>query len=372
MTEPSQLALLVPALAFVLAVVFGAAANRASFCTMGAVADIVNFGDWRRMRMWLLAIAVAIVGVGVLRATGGIDVAKTFYTGAKVPWLSMIVGGFLFGVGMTLGSGCGSKTLIRIGGGNVKSLVVLAFIGISAYMTLRGLFALWRVRGLDVAQLDLAGLGAATSDLPTVLAALGAGAAVKAALPFVVAAAIAAFVFANRDFRQSREMIVGGIVVGLVVVGGWYVSGHLGYLAEDPATLEEKFVATNSGRMESFSFIGPVAYLLELLMFWTDQSRVVTFGIAAVLGVVVGSLGMALATKSFRWEGFASVDDLGHHIVGGILMGFGGVTALGCTIGQGLTGLSTLAIGSFLAFLSIIAGGVAAVKYQTWRIERMA
>jgi hypothetical protein len=179
-------------------------------------------------------------------------------------------------------------------------------------------------------------------------------------------------VFASRDFRQSREMIVGGIVVGLVVVGGWYVSGHLGYLAEDPATLEEKFVATNSGRMESFSFIGPVAYLLELLMFWTDQSRVVTFGIASVLGVVVGSAAMALATKSFRWEGFASIDDLAFHILGGILMGFGGVTALGCTIGQGLTGLSTLAIGSVLAFLSIIAGGVAAVKFQAWRIERMA
>jgi hypothetical protein len=195
---------------------------------------------------------------------------------------------------------------------------------------------------------------------------------VKAALPFVVAAAIAIYAFANREFRQSREMIFGGIVVGLVVVGGWYVSGHLGFLAEDPATLEEKFVATNSGRMESFSFVGPVAYLLELLLFWTDQTRVMTFGIAGVLGMLIGSAGMALATKSFRWEGFASVDDLAHHIVGGVLMGFGGITALGCTIGQGLTGISTLAIGSVLALVSIIAGGVAAVRYQAWRIERAA
>jgi hypothetical protein len=122
--------------------------------------------------------------------------------------------------------------------------------------------------------------------------------------------------------------------------------------------------------MESFSFVGPVAYLLELLLFWTDQTRVMTFGIAGVLGMLIGSAGMALATKSFRWEGFASIDDLAHHIVGGILMGFGGITALGCTIGQGLSGISTLAIGSVLALASIIAGGVAAVKYQTWRIER--
>jgi uncharacterized protein len=372
MAEPSQLPALVTSLAFLLAMVFGAVANRVNFCTMGAIADIVNFGDWRRMRMWLLAIAVAMGGAALLQATGQINLAKTIYTGTKVAWLSCIVGGFLFGFGMTIASGCGSKTLIRMGGGNLKSLVVLMCMGIAAYMTLRGVFALWRVRALDPVQLDVAALGAATSELPNVLAALGAGAIVKAALPFVVAAAIAIYAFADPEFRQSREMIVGGIVVGLVVVGGWYVSGHLGFLAEDPATLEEKFVATNSGRMESFSFVGPVAYLLELLLFWTDQTRVMTFGIAGVLGMLIGSAGVALATKSFRWEGFASIDDLAHHIVGGILMGFGGITALGCTIGQGLSGISTLAIGSVLALASIIAGGVAAVKYQTWRIERAA
>ena len=124
-------------------------------------------------------------------------------------------------------------------------------------------------------------IAAGSSDLPSVLAALGLGAGVKAWLPFAVAAGIAAWVFANRDFRATREMIVGGLVIGAVIVGGWYVSGHVGFLAEDPKTLEEKFVATNSGRMESFSFVAPVAYLLELLVYWTDQSRVLTFGIAA-------------------------------------------------------------------------------------------
>ena len=166
-------------------------------------------------------------------------------------------------------------------------------------------------------------------------------------------------------------MVIGGIVIGAVIVGGWYVSAHLGYLAEDPATLEEKFVATNSGRAESFSFVGPVAYLLELLLFWTDQSRTLTFGIAGVLGIIVGSAATALATRTFRWEGFGSVEDVANHVVGGILMGFGGVTALGCTIGQGLTGVSTLAVGSFLALGAIIAGAVAANKYQGWRVQHV-
>jgi uncharacterized membrane protein YedE/YeeE len=216
---------------------------------------------------------------------------------------------------------------------------------------------------------DVAAIGAKTSDLPSILAAFGVGGAVKAWFPFAFAAALAAWVLANREFRATREMVVGGIIIGAVIVGGWYVSGHLGYVAEDPATLEEKFVATNSGRAESFSYTAPIAYLLELLIYWTDQSRVLTFGIAGVLGMLVGSAGMALATKTFRWEGFTTTEDLANHVVGGILMGFGGVTALGCTIGQGLSGVSTLALGSFLAVGAIVAGCVAALKYQMWRLD---
>jgi hypothetical protein len=239
-------------------------------------------------------------------------------------------------------------------------------------MTLKGLFALWRTAALDPLRFDVAAIGAKTSDLPSVLAALGAGGTTALWFPYAVAAALAAWVFASREFRATGEMIVGGLVIGAVIVGGFYVSGHLGYVAEDPATLEEKFVATNSGRAESLSFVAPIAYLMELLIFWTDQSRVMTFGIAAVLGMLVGSAAMALATKSFRWEGFNTTEDLVNHVAGGILMGFGGVTALGCTIGQGLSGVSTLALGSFLATGGIVVGCIAALRYQTWRIERAA
>jgi uncharacterized membrane protein YedE/YeeE len=357
----------VTGLAFALAFVFGAVAYRVSFCTMGAITDIVNFGDWRRMRMWLLAIAVAIVGTAALQSAGLIDTAKTIYTNGKVPWVSHLVGGFLFGFGMTLASGCGSKTLIRAGAGNLKSVIVLMFLAAAAYMTLKGVFAPWRANGLDTIRWDL---GATTSDLPTLAMSAGIGAAARLWLPVVVALALAAFIFANRDFRTTPELIVGGLVIGAVIVGGWYVSGHLGYLPEDPQTLEERFVATDSGRMESYSFVAPTAYLLELLLLWTDQSRLLTFGIAGVLGMLAGSAAVALWTRTFRWEGFASVEDIGNHVVGAILMGFGGVTALGCTIGQGLTGVSTLAVGSILSLGAIIVGSVMAVKYQMWRIDR--
>jgi uncharacterized membrane protein YedE/YeeE len=359
---------LVAGAGFVLAVIFGAVAQRVDFCTMGAVTDIHVSKDWRRMRMWLLAIAVAIVGVAALEASGTVDVSKSIYTGPNVAWASHLVGGFLFGFGMTLASGCGSKMLIRAGAGNLKSLVVLTVLAISAYMTLKGVFAIWRVSTLDLLRLDLRRFGTAHSDIASIFRVSSPG-SLKLGLDLAIAAAVAIFVFAAREFRGERAMIVGGVVIGAVIVGGWYVTGHLGHLAEDPRTLEEAFVATNSGRPESYSFVAPVAYTLELLMLWSDQSRIVTFGIAGVLGMGVGSAAMALATRRFRWEGFASTEDLVNHIVGGVLMGFGGVTALGCTIGQGLTGISTLAIGSFIALASIIGGCVVALKYQYWRLE---
>lgn len=369
MTDPDHLPALVAWSAFALAVVFGAVANRVNFCTMGAVTDVVTMGDWRRMRMWLLAIAVAIAGAAWLEATGLVDLGKSIYTTPKVAWASHLVGGFLFGFGMTLASGCGSRLLLRFGAGNLKSLVVLIVLAVSGYMTLKGLFAVWRVNTLDTLRLDTALFGAAHSDLGSVVTAMSGGASVKVALSLAIAAAVAAFALASREFRASRALIGGGLVIGAVIVAGWYVTGHLAHVAEDPRTLEEAFVATNSGRPESYSFVAPVAYTLELLLLWSDQSRIVTFGIAGVLGLAVGSAAMALATRTFRWEGFASREDLVNHIVGGVLMGFGGVTALGCTIGQGLTGLSTLALGSLLAFAAIIAGCVAALKYQYWRAD---
>ena len=365
--NPASLVPVVAWGAFVLAFVFGFVGNKTNFCTMGAVSDVVNMGDWNRMRMWLLAIAVAILGSNALELAGVLELSSSIYPGPNFTWLSYLVGGALFGIGMTLGSGCGSKTLIRVGGGNLKSLIVLVFMAIAAYMTLRGLFGTIRVGVLEPVSVQLPG----GQDLPSLFARwFGAE---RRSMVILVALAVggglAAFALARREFRQF-DFLLGGIVVGLVIVGGWYVSGRLGYVAEHPDTLQEAFVATDTGRMESLSFVAPQAFLLELAMLWTDKSKIVTFGIASALGVIAGSAVYALATKTFRLESFRDAGDMLRHMVGGILMGFGGIVALGCTIGQGITGFSTLALGSILTFGAIIAGAAATMKYQYWRMLR--
>jgi len=353
---------------FALALLLGALMNRSNFCTMGAVADIVNMGDWTRMRMWAAAIGVAILGLQLLAVAGLVDPAKTIYTGSSFTWLSYAVGGLLFGFGMVLASGCGSKTLVRIGGGSLKSLVVFLAMGLAAYMTLRGLTGVWRVNLLDPVAVAIA----PGQDLPRLLSGGNADVldTLRIALAAVVGGGLVAWSLASREAREP-DALIGGFGTGLAVVGLWFVSGHLGYVAEHPDTLQEAFVATNTGRAESFTFVAPIAYSLELLLFWSDTSRLVTVGIAAVAGMIAGSFLWALLTRQFRWEGFRGTEDTANHLVGGLLMGVGGVTALGCTVGQGISGLSTLALGSFVAVAAIVAGAVAGLKYQMWRIERM-
>ncbi len=350
---------------FGLALVLGFVAAKTNFCTMGAISDVVNMEHWGRLRMWLLAIAVAMAGTNLLYYFDLIDLTKSVYQRPVLPWLSMLLGGTLFGIGMTIAGGCANKNLLRLGGGSVRALVVLVFLAISAYMTLKGLFGQWRSSYLDPVAIDLSGLGMQSQSLADVLARLTGMPAKSALLAVtgVVVIALLIFVFKDKRFRASGEQIVGGAILGLLVTAGWCLSGHIGF-AENPDTLEMTYFGTNSRTMESLSFVAPTAYSLELLMLWTDKSLHVTFGIATILGVVLGSLIHAVTSRQFHWEGFASLEDLRNHLMGGILMGFGGVLAMGCTIGQGLTGVSTLALGSFISVAGIVAGAVATMKWQ--------
>ena len=354
---------------FSLSMIFGAIAQRTHFCTMGAVSDVVNMGDWTRMRQWGLAIGVAMIGFAVLGYSGLIDPAKTLYSSNRWIWLSALVGGGLFGFGMVLASGCGSKTLVRIGGGSLKSLVVLIVMGVAAFATLKGITAVLRVGTVDRIALDIA-TGASLSQWGA--AAFGIKLPVASlVLGFSLGGGLIFWALSAKNFR-TQDNLLAGLGIGAVIAAMWWVSGHLGYVAEHPETLQEAFLATNSGRAEALSFVSPVAYSLDWLMFFSDKSKVLTLGIVSVAGVVVGSALCALALQTFRWEGFGGTEDVANHLTGGLFMGVGGVTAMGCTVGQGLSGISTLSATSFVAVAAIITGAVGAFKYQIWRIDQMA
>jgi uncharacterized protein len=341
-----------------LGIVFGALMQRTHFCTMGAVADAVNFGSWGRARMLVLAIGVAVLGTQALSALGVIDLSKSIYTGGRFVWAAYVLGGGLFGFGMVIAGGCGSKTLLRMGGGSLKALVVFLVMGLAAYMTLRGVLGVVRVNWIETLFITLP-----AQDIPRLLGVspwLAGG---------IVGSALVIWSLVKEEGR-SLENVIAGVGIGAVIVAAWYVSGRLGYVADHPETLQEAFLATNSGRMESFSFIAPSAYWLDYGVLFSDKSKVVSFGMMTALGVVLGAWLVSLTSKTFRWEGFSNTRDLAQHLVGAVMMGFGGVLAMGCTVGQGLSGVSTLALGSLLTLLCIVLGAIAALKYQTRVMER--
>lgn len=354
--------------AFAVSVAFGAIAQRTHFCTMGAISDIVNMGDWTRMRMWGLAVGVAMIGFYAMAWRGWIDPSQTIYASGRVIWLSALVGGALFGFGMVLASGCGSKTLVRIGGGSLKSLVVFVVMGVASFATLRGITAVLRVNTVDQVAFEMPG----GSALPAWAAKVAGWDVASTGLAFGLAVGVllVLWALAGEGLRRSPNALLGGIGIGATVAGVWWVTGRLGYVPEHPETLEAVYLATNSGRMESLTFTAPMAYALDWLIYFSDTSKVLTLGVVSVGGVVAGSFLQALVSRSFHWEGFRSTQDTALHLGGAVCMGVGGVTAMGCTVGQGLSGLSTLSLTSFIAVAGIVLGALAGFRFQLWLLER--
>jgi uncharacterized membrane protein YedE/YeeE len=331
--------------------VLGATVQRTNFCAMGAISDVLLMGNWNRFRAWMLAIAVAIVGTQTLQLTGLVDLSRSIYQMPSFGWAGAIVGGLMFGFGMTLTGGCGNRTVARLGAGNLKSLVVFLVMGLFAYMTLRGLIAVARVRLEDFANVDLKPFGLKSQGIPEALARV-TGISTDVATGIVLAVfalGLLWFCFSNRSFRSSLNDVVSGAIIGLVVIAGWYVTGVVGYDEFEPV------------RLESVTFVAPVGQSLVYLMTFTGAT--INFGIAVIGGVIAGSFAAAILSGAFRIEVFADAADMVRHLAGAALMGTGGVLALGCTIGQGITGNSTLSFGSLLALLFIIAGGVLGVRY---------
>jgi uncharacterized membrane protein YedE/YeeE len=346
----------VAALGGAIGVVFGAVAYKTNFCTMGAVSDWVNIGTKDRLRAWLLAIGIAILGTQYLAATGRIDPGQAIYLTSTFRWPAHVLGGFLFGVGMTLASGCGQRTLVRVGGGNLKSLLVVLLLGLTAYMTMRGILAPAHLGFVNATSVQLSGSQGMGS---LIAAATGIGnvALVDRMVALVVGGGLIAFAFAARSFRRSFDNILAGIVIGLIIPAGWYVTGVVGYDDFEPV------------RLESYTFIAPTGESLMYLLTFTGST--ISFGVAAVFGVMLGSFLFAVATGRFRIETFSDRGDMLRHIFGGVAMGFGGVLALGCTIGQGVTGMSTLALGSLISLVSIVFGSALTMKIEYYRLEEL-
>ena len=373
--------------AFGIAVVMGAVVNKTNFCTMGAVSDWVNINDTGRMRAWIFAIAVAMIGVAVLEYMGMVkpDVAFPPYRANQLVWLENLLGGLMFGVGMTLASGCGNKTLIRIGGGNIKSIMVFGIIAVIAYYMINPfpgsdktlftvLFYDW-IRPAAVTLTTKQDLGAIVGgDNP---------AQMRLILGVVIALVLIGVALKSEDFRKSFDNVLGGLVVGLAVLAAWYVTSTITVSADGQAYSLQNFVAEQWDMLagpndvkpaqaaalspQSFTFINPIGQTLGYAM-GGFGSTLLTFGVMSVAGVVLGSFLWSLISRRFKFEWFASGKDFLNHLIGAILMGFGGVLAMGCTIGQGITGVSTLAVGSIITLAAIVIGCAVTMKIQYYKM----
>ncbi|WP_439374159.1 YeeE/YedE family protein [Bradyrhizobium sp. PMVTL-01] len=339
--ESTQLVILA---GLAIGLVYGAVGLLSGFCLMSSMRGFLAEGDGRLVRTYALAIAVAIAASQLLAGIGMVDLGKSIYLQPSFSPAVLFLGGLLFGYGMVLSNGCGSRALVLLGRGNLRSFVVVIVLAIAAQMTLKGLIAPARIALVQASQTTLSG-----NSLPSVLATLGLTDVLSRALAAAaIVVALVLFAFAHPAFRRSPGQIAAGIIVGLLVAGGWYVTGCLG--ADD----------FNPVPVTSLTFIAPIADALQYAMLSTGLT--LNFGIATVAGVFAGSLVTALATGRFKLEGYSSPRHMLRSGIGAALMGIGGVMAFGCSIGQGLTGVSTLALGSFVALAGILLGTAAGLR----------
>ena len=355
----------------ILGFILGYVVNKTNFCTMGAVSDLVNIGDSSRLKAWLLAITTAIVGVTSLEYLGMVDVSESRipYRNSVLFWPRYIIGGIMFGIGMTLASGCGNKILIRIGGGNLKSIFVLLIAGLMALlMTRTDFYGLIFHSWMSSISPDLAKLGIPDQSVQTIFSSLtnidAGNILITIFIPLLICVFLLKYIFSSYT-SLSSDNILSGVVVGLVVTLAWLISGgELGQAwIENNDFLDTPYPSVG---VQSFTFINPMG---EVLIYTSSvfDNFYLTFGVTALISTIVGSFVYSLISNNLRIEWFANKHDFFRHFIGAVLIGIGGVLSLGCTIGQGVSGVSTLAIGSILTLLSIIFGASLMMKIEYYK-----
>lgn len=343
-------------------IVFGYIVFRTNFCTMGSISDIMNFGDYRRFRSWLLATATAIIGATVIEAAGIADLTGSLYLTPSFNWLGNIAGGLIFGFGMVFAGGCTSKNLIRAGGGDLRSLMVLIVVGIFGYMTIGGLLGPLRVSIFTPVTVNLADYGLdsqRTGDIVAAMTGLDTGIA-RIIVLVVLLAGLLGFVFKDKGFRTSPVHIITGVGIGLCVTAGWLLTGlALDDFADVPVALA------------SLTYVRPSGDTLDYLMRFTAYAAP-SFAVVTTLGALLGGFIGAVMHGKFHIATFASGKDTTRNLFGAALMGIGGVVALGCTVGQAISGASTMALGSYITFVFIVLGGIAGMKAFEYVLMREA
>ncbi len=318
--------------------VFGAVGLLSKFCSLSGLRGWWVEGDTRMIRSFALAMAVAIIATQALAAFGFVDLGKSLYLQPSFSPALILFGGLLFGYGMVLANGCASRAVVLIGQGNLRSLMVVIVIAVTAQMALKGLLAPARL-----ALLNWSVQTPPAVSLSKLLSDVGFGTGWGQLLAVVaVCGPLLYFALVHTRVRHSAGLLAAGAAIGLLVAAGWFATGYLGDDDFSPAPVA------------SLTFVAPVADTLQYAMLSTGLS--LSFGIVLVVGIVIGSLITSLVTRRFQLEGFVSARHMLRSLTGAALMGVGGAMAYGCTVGQGLTGVSTLALPSFIAVVGYMGG----------------
>lgn len=319
--------------------VMGFAARVGRFCTLQSLEDAFFGGDFRRLRAWALAIAVALVVTQTADAMDWIDIGRSIYMASSFYWLGAILGGLFFGVGMALVGTCGFGTLARIGGGDLRAIVVFLVIGVSGYTAMAGITGLFRENVVESLAIDMSAIGGASiNGILDHVTGLSGG----PFWGFVAAAGLAVWALKDGFFRATTRLVVAGLGVGAAVSFGWIATG---VFAADPFEPQ---------RLESYSFVRPLGETLVYVM--TYSGATINFGIGAVFGVIAGAFGGSVYRRDFRWEACDDARELRRHLIGAVLMGTGGIMSYGCTIGQGISAASVLSISTPVVMISIAVG----------------
>ena len=320
-------------------------ARNCNFCTLGAIEEAYYGSERSRLRTWVFALGIAIAGTQLLDLAGIVNLEQSFYLTPKLHWGGSILGGMLFGFGMALVGTCAFGMLVRAGGGDMRSLVSIMVLAIAGYTAANGILAIPVTALFDATTLSFSSVSTSA-----IYAFISENSLLTQTLAAVTAASIAiGWAVSSPRFTRNRAALASGTAIGLTIVYGWWITGTIG---NDPFSPQ---------LLESYRFARPIGDTLVYAMTFTGATA--TFSIGGVLGVILGAMTSAIAKGNFRLEAFDEPREMRRHFAGAFLMGVGAILAMGCTIGQGMSGISTLSVNSMLAAASIAVGAWLGIRY---------